>query len=167
VNQFNTVSSLKRLIESYEHIPIRLQRLIFNCELMNDSESLTNYGIKEHCTLDLVVNSDWVIIFNQLFRHIVACSLNDTVRVLLNKLRVKIGRLPRRLRLLFEGCELSEGTPLSSYGVRCGNQLWSVTPECYVVQCLEFQAIRDSTNLLSREQGVNRLDIDDLTMASE
>jgi hypothetical protein len=141
VSKFDTIASLKVRIEFNEQIPIRPKRLFFNGEQMHDSKSLTSYGIKEHCTLDLVANSDWVIVILQLVWHIVACSPNDPVSVLLTRMATKIGGLPGTLKLNFRGNELAEDSPLSFYGVRCGSKIWSEIIEFYVDQLPNFRSV--------------------------
>jgi hypothetical protein len=74
VNELDTVINLKARIESNEQIAIGIQRLLHNYEEIKDSSPLTNYSIEECCTLDLVVDSDWVVIIDRRHeKHIVDC----------------------------------------------------------------------------------------------
>ena len=63
VDAFDTVELVKARIEAQEGIPVRLQRLMFADEILEDGKALSGYGVKEGDSLRLLLDLQNIEIF--------------------------------------------------------------------------------------------------------
>ena len=103
-----TIATVKRLIQKKEKIPTARQCLIFAGTELEDSDTLTDYGIFSSSTIQLILK---ITVFLRMpTRKLVTLELksSDTIRDVKDKIHVQEGISPDRQRLMSQGEELED-----------------------------------------------------------
>ncbi|KAM0053239.1 putative Ubiquitin-like domain-containing protein [Helianthus debilis subsp. tardiflorus] len=123
VKPSDTIDNIKAKIHDKVNIPCDEQELIFNEIVLHNNDTLADYNIKRESTLTLVAISRGVmqIFVMQLSTgKTIALEVkpSDTIHNVKAKIFDKETRLPRHLRLRYNGKFLEDGPTLADYNIK-------------------------------------------------